>query len=172
MGISIGVFLPRTGPRVSKTAARRWCLREYAFTNFLSGFVEIAMSIRHSQDCFHAANNRIRPAFVDIKEIKSIVRAALNLRFGGYAAPVAGKRSVSAPPFLRKRWLVTMHPCSRWHIPLVSYSMTAWSSKLVSRRITIPSKHKSRRASHTHLWIKSFTSGLTPSSAFRVDDFR
>jgi hypothetical protein len=33
----------------------------------------------------------LRPGFVDIKEIKSVVRAGLNFRFGGYAAPVAAK---------------------------------------------------------------------------------
>jgi len=31
------------------------------------------------------------PAFVDIKETKSVVRAGLNLRFGGYASPVAAR---------------------------------------------------------------------------------
>jgi hypothetical protein len=31
------------------------------------------------------------PAFVDIKETKSVVRAGLNFRFGGYAAPAAAK---------------------------------------------------------------------------------
>ena len=31
------------------------------------------------------------PGFLDIKETKSVVRAGLNLRFGGYAAPVAAK---------------------------------------------------------------------------------
>jgi len=31
----------------------------------------------------------VGPAFVDINETKSVVRAGLNFRFGGYAAPGA-----------------------------------------------------------------------------------
>jgi outer membrane immunogenic protein len=61
---------------------------EYAFTNFLSGFVEY--------NYYDFGNPRIgltpqvaglRPAFVDIKETKSVVRAGLNIRFGGWSAP-------------------------------------------------------------------------------------
>ena len=57
---------------------------EYAFTNFLSGFVE------YSYYDFGTRRIVLRrkwpgcgPAFVDIKETTSVVRAGLNIRFGG-----------------------------------------------------------------------------------------
>ena len=60
---------------------------EYAFTNFLSGFVEYSY--------YDYGTGRIgltpllaglRPGLVDVKESTSVVRAGLNFRFGGYAA--------------------------------------------------------------------------------------
>jgi outer membrane immunogenic protein len=65
---------------------------EYAFTNVLSGFVEYnyyAFGTRTISFTPQIAG--LGPAFVDIKETKSVVRAGLNFRFGGYAAPVAAK---------------------------------------------------------------------------------
>lgn len=60
---------------------------EYAFTKFLSGFVEYSY--------YDYGTGRIgltpllaglRPGLVDVKESTSVVRAGLNFRFGGYAA--------------------------------------------------------------------------------------
>jgi len=60
---------------------------EYAFTNFLSGFVEYSY--------YDYGTGRIgltpllaglRPGLVDVNESTSVVRAGLNFRFGGYAA--------------------------------------------------------------------------------------
>ena len=65
---------------------------EYAFTNFLSGFVEYNYYDFGTREIgFTPQVAGLGPAFVDIKETKSVVRAGLNLRFGGYAAPVAAK---------------------------------------------------------------------------------
>ena len=65
---------------------------EYAFTSFVSGFVEYD---------YYDLGSRIigltpqviglRPAFVEIKETKSVLRAGLNVRFGAYALPVTAK---------------------------------------------------------------------------------
>jgi outer membrane immunogenic protein len=65
---------------------------EFAFTNFLSGFVEYGYYDFGTREiAFTPQVAGLGPAFVDIKETKSVVRAGLNFRFGGYAAPVAAK---------------------------------------------------------------------------------
>ena len=65
---------------------------EYAFTNFLSGFVEYSYyDFGTSQISFTRQVTGLRPAFADVTETKSVVRAGLNLRFGGWAAPVAAR---------------------------------------------------------------------------------
>ncbi len=65
---------------------------EYAFTNVLSGFVEYNYAdFGTRQVGFTPQISGLGPAFVDIKETKSVVRAGLNFRFGGYAAPAAAK---------------------------------------------------------------------------------
>ncbi len=65
---------------------------EYAFTNFLSGFVEYGYyDFGASQIGLTPQLAGLRPGFVDIKETASVVRAGLNLRFGGYGAPVAAR---------------------------------------------------------------------------------
>jgi outer membrane immunogenic protein len=57
---------------------------EYAFTNFLSGFVEYNYYDFGTREIgFTPQLAGLRPAFVDIKETKSVVRAGLNFRFGG-----------------------------------------------------------------------------------------
>jgi outer membrane immunogenic protein len=65
---------------------------EYAFTNFLSGFVEYNYSDFGSRVVGLTPQVAgLGPAFVEIKDTKSVVRAGLNLRFGGYAAPVVAR---------------------------------------------------------------------------------
>jgi outer membrane immunogenic protein len=65
---------------------------EYAFTNFLSGFVEYSYyDFGTPQISFTPQVAGLRPAFVDITETKSVVRVGLNLRFGGWAAPAAAR---------------------------------------------------------------------------------
>jgi outer membrane immunogenic protein len=62
---------------------------EYAFTNNFSGFVEY-----NYYDFGNRDNTFVSPfgSFVnDIKETKSVVRAGLNWRFGGWAAPVTAR---------------------------------------------------------------------------------
>jgi outer membrane immunogenic protein len=62
---------------------------EYAFTNLLSGFVEYGYyDFGTRQVGFTPQIVGLGPAFADIKETKSVVRAGLNVRFGGEAAPV------------------------------------------------------------------------------------
>jgi outer membrane immunogenic protein len=64
---------------------------EYAFTNALSGFVEYNYyDFGTRQIAFTPQVVGLGPAFVDINETKSVVRAGLNLRFG-YAAPGANR---------------------------------------------------------------------------------
>jgi outer membrane immunogenic protein len=60
---------------------------EYAFTNLLSGFVE------YNYYNFGSRDNTFDPGafIINIKERKSVVKAGLNLRFGGWTAPVAAK---------------------------------------------------------------------------------
>jgi outer membrane immunogenic protein len=56
---------------------------EYAFTNVLSGFVEYSYDDFGTRDvAFTPQIVGLGPAFVDIKETKSVVRAGLNFRFG------------------------------------------------------------------------------------------
>jgi outer membrane immunogenic protein len=65
---------------------------EYAFTNVLSGFVEYNYYDFGSRVIgFTPQVAGLGPALVEIKETKGVVRAGLNLRFGGYAAPVAAR---------------------------------------------------------------------------------
>src|SRR5262249_35610098 len=65
---------------------------EYAFTNFGSAFVEYSY--------YDFGNRTIRltpqvcglgPALVDIKASNSVIRAGINVRFGGYGAPVVAR---------------------------------------------------------------------------------
>src|SRR5205807_2005002 len=57
---------------------------EYAFTNFLSGFVEYNyFDFGTRQVGFTPQVAGLGPAFADVKETKSVVRAGLNFRFGG-----------------------------------------------------------------------------------------
>ncbi len=65
---------------------------EYSFTNVLSGFVEYSYyDFGTRRIAFTPQLVGLNPAFVDITETKSVVRMGLNVRFGGYAAPVAGR---------------------------------------------------------------------------------
>src|SRR5262245_63379468 len=65
---------------------------EYAFTNFLSAFVEYNYyDFGNRVISFTPQIVGLGPAFVDIKETKSVLRAGLNFRFGGYATPVAAR---------------------------------------------------------------------------------
>jgi len=57
---------------------------EYAFTNFLSGFAEYGYyDFGSSRIALTPLIPGLRPGFVDIREATSVVRAGLNLRFGG-----------------------------------------------------------------------------------------
>lgn len=63
---------------------------EYAFTNFLSGFVEYNYyDFGTRQVSLTPQVAGLGPAFVDIKETTSVVRAGINFRFG--AALVSGR---------------------------------------------------------------------------------
>src|SRR5262245_42103112 len=65
---------------------------EYAFTDFLSGFVEYGYYDLGSRTISLTPQVAgLRQAFVEIKETKSIVRVGVNIRFGGAAAPIAAK---------------------------------------------------------------------------------
>jgi outer membrane immunogenic protein len=65
---------------------------EYAFTSFLSGFVEYNFyDFGNREIAFTPQVAGLRPAFVEIRETKGVVRAGLNVRFGGFDAPVAAK---------------------------------------------------------------------------------
>jgi outer membrane immunogenic protein len=56
---------------------------EYAFTNFLSGFVEYNYyDFGTHRVAFTPQVAGLGPAFADIKETKSVVRTGLNVRFG------------------------------------------------------------------------------------------
>ena len=60
---------------------------EYAFTRILSGFIEYNYyDFGTRQITFTPQVIGLNPAFVDIKDTTSVVRAGLNVRFGGYAA--------------------------------------------------------------------------------------
>jgi outer membrane immunogenic protein len=57
---------------------------EYAFTNFLSGFVEYNYyDFGTRQIAFTPHLVGLRPGFIDIKDSASVVRVGLNFRFGG-----------------------------------------------------------------------------------------
>src|SRR5262245_48840971 len=57
---------------------------EYAFTNVVSAFVEYNyFDFGTRQVAFTPQVVGLEPAFVDVKETKSVVRAGLNFRFGG-----------------------------------------------------------------------------------------
>src|SRR5262249_8113862 len=63
---------------------------ESAFPTVLSGFLEYNYyDFGPRQIAFTPQVVGLGPAFVDINETKSVVRAGLNVRFGGYAAPGA-----------------------------------------------------------------------------------
>jgi outer membrane immunogenic protein len=65
---------------------------EYAFTDFLSGFVEYGYYDLGSRTISLTPQVAgLRQAFVEIKETKSVVRVGLNIRFGGAAVPIAAK---------------------------------------------------------------------------------
>jgi outer membrane immunogenic protein len=59
---------------------------EYAFTNFLSGFVEYNYYDFGDRDITFLQNTGV-PFTEGIKETKSVVKAGLNLRFGGWGGP-------------------------------------------------------------------------------------
>jgi outer membrane immunogenic protein len=63
---------------------------EYAFTDFLSGFIEYGYyDFGTRQIGLTPQVVGLGPAFVETKETRSVVRAGLNFRFGSDAAPVA-----------------------------------------------------------------------------------
>jgi outer membrane immunogenic protein len=65
---------------------------EYAFSNFLTGFVEYTyVDFGSRQITFTPQVVGLGLAYLDIKETKNVVRAGLNIRFGAYATPVAAK---------------------------------------------------------------------------------
>lgn len=65
---------------------------EYAFTDFLSGFIEYGYyDFGTRQIALTPQVTGLGPAFVDTKETRSVVRAGLNFRFGSDALPVAPK---------------------------------------------------------------------------------
>lgn len=65
---------------------------EYAFSNFLSGFVEYNYyDLGSRRMTFTPQVAGLGLAYLDIKETKSVLRAGLNIRFGAQAASVAAK---------------------------------------------------------------------------------
>jgi outer membrane immunogenic protein len=65
---------------------------EYAFTSFLSGFIEYSHYEFGTRDiAFVPQIAGLGPAFVDIKATTDIVRAGLNLRFGGEPLALVAK---------------------------------------------------------------------------------
>ena len=65
---------------------------EYAFARFLSGFVEYSYYDFGTREIgFTPQIPGLRPAFVDIKATTSVARAGLNLRLGGWAAPISAR---------------------------------------------------------------------------------
>jgi outer membrane immunogenic protein len=63
---------------------------EYAFTNYLSGFVEYNYYDFGSRDISFSDVGGFSYLY-GIDETKSVVKAGLNLRFGGWAAPVTAR---------------------------------------------------------------------------------
>ena len=65
---------------------------EYAFSKFLSGFIEYNYYGFGSRRIpFTPQVPGLGLAYLDIKETKSVIRAGLNFRFGTYAPPIAAK---------------------------------------------------------------------------------
>ena len=65
---------------------------EYAFSEFLSGFVEYGYYDFGTRTIsFTPQVAGLGPAFADVKETKGVVRAGLNFHFGGLAAPVVAR---------------------------------------------------------------------------------
>jgi len=65
---------------------------EYAFTNYLSGFVEYNYYDFGTRDLdFFFAGGGVLDSRASIKETKSVVRGGLNFRFGGWGAPVTAR---------------------------------------------------------------------------------
>ena len=65
---------------------------EYAFTNFLSGFVEYSYYDFGTRDISLTPQVvGLRSAFVDTKATTNVLRVGLNFRFGGFATPVAAQ---------------------------------------------------------------------------------
>jgi outer membrane immunogenic protein len=65
---------------------------EYAFTNVVSGFIEYNHYDFGARDvAFSPQIAGLPPAFVAIKATTNVVRAGLNVRFGGYVAPLIAK---------------------------------------------------------------------------------
>jgi outer membrane immunogenic protein len=59
---------------------------EYAFTDFLSGFIEYGYyDFGNHRISFNPQIAGLPPAFVDVQETRSVVRAGLNFRFWSYA---------------------------------------------------------------------------------------
>jgi outer membrane immunogenic protein len=59
---------------------------EYAFTDFLTGFIEY-----NYYDFGTRSNTFSDGSIIDIKETKNVVKGGLNFKFGGWGAPVAAK---------------------------------------------------------------------------------
>src|SRR5262249_30765443 len=71
-------------PRETRSAWTIGAGGEYAFTNVVSAFVEYNyFDFGPRQVAFTPQVVGLEPAFVDVKETKSVVRAGLNFRFGG-----------------------------------------------------------------------------------------
>jgi outer membrane immunogenic protein len=64
---------------------------EYAFTDSLSGFAEYNYYDFGTRQNTFAFATCCTTALIDVKETKSVVRAGLNWRFGGWAAPVTAR---------------------------------------------------------------------------------
>jgi outer membrane immunogenic protein len=63
---------------------------EYAFTNYLTGFIEYNYYDFGSKQ--HAFGTPVGTFLADIDETKSVVKAGLNFRFGGWGAPPVAAR--------------------------------------------------------------------------------
>jgi outer membrane immunogenic protein len=102
--VKIGGAWERDNYEIIDRGATRWAANEtrsgwtvgvgaeYAFANYLSGFVE------YNYYDFGTNQNTFKSffgggtTFIDVEESKSVLRAGLNLRFGGWGgAPVVGR---------------------------------------------------------------------------------
>jgi outer membrane immunogenic protein len=63
---------------------------EYAFTNWLSGFVEYNYYDFETRDVIFASASG-ETSTINVKEAKSVARAGVNFRFGGGKAPIAAR---------------------------------------------------------------------------------